>query len=120
MTEGMSQAVDYRARSRTGPKGPSPRAASRALYAAVVTMIASMVAISLFFGGAGAFWGPVNDLFVVATVLLLLPAMAVLYRLAGGRAGTWFKILTVAAAAGVLLIAVGQLALVAGLITLDA
>ncbi len=93
--------------------------ASRSLYLAVVTLVGSMVAISLFFGGAGAFWGPVNDLLVVATVLLLLPAMAVLPGLARERVGRWFGLVSVAAAMGVAVIAAGQLALVAGLITLD-
>ncbi len=98
---------------------PSPRTASRALYLSVVTMVASMVAISLFFGGAGAFWGPVNDLLVVATVLLLLPARAARPGLAREHVGRWLLVLSVAAAIGVAVVAVGQLALVAGLITLE-
>ncbi len=97
----------------------TPRLASRALYSAAVTLVASMIAISLFFGGAGAFWGPVNDLLVVATVLLLLPAVAVLPGLVRPAVGSWFTVLSVAAAVGVAVIATGQVALVAGLITLD-
>jgi hypothetical protein len=94
--------------------------AARSLYLASGTTVASMVAISLFFAGAGGFWGPVNDLLVVATVLLLLPTMAVLVRLDGDRPGRWFRLVTLAAAGGVVVIALGQLALVVGLITLDA
>lgn len=97
----------------------STRIAARALYLAAVTLVASMVAISLFFSGAGAFWGPVNDLLVVATVSLLLPAMTVLATLVGASVGRWFTLVSAAAALGAVVIAVGQLALVFGLITLD-
>ncbi len=117
MTDGLAPAVVHP--SSAPSTSLSPRTASLALYAAVVTMVSSMVAISLFFGGAGAFWGPVNDLLVVATVLLLLPALIVVRGLARGYVGSWFTGLTVAAVIGVLVIAAGQLALVAGLITLD-
>lgn len=119
MVDAFSPAADPTAGATAGIGWPSARTAARALYAAAVTMAASMVAISLFFAGAGAFWGPVNDLLVVATVLLLLPAMAVLPRLARPVAGRWFGAISLAAAAGVMVIASGQLALVAGLITLD-
>ena len=119
MTDGLNQAVEQQAGTRTGAPAVSPRTASRALYASVVIMVGSMIAISLFFGGFGAFWGPVNDVLVVATVLLLLPAMAVVQRLARGSVGAWFTVLTVAAALGAVVLSIGQLALVAGLITLD-
>ena len=119
MADVLTPAAGTPTDATTDTTWPSPGTASRALYIAAVTLVASMVAISLFFGGAGAFWGPVNDLLVVATVLLLLPAMAILPRLVGEGEGRWLRLVSVLAIAGVLVIAVGQLALVAGLITLD-
>ncbi len=118
MADAISPAANPPTRSAAATWS-SPRVAARALYAAGVTMVASMVAISLFFGGAGALWGPVNDLLVVATVLLLLPAMAALPRLADHAVGRWFTLVSLAAALGVVVIAIGQLALVARLIPLD-
>jgi hypothetical protein len=87
--------------------------------AAIVALIISGVTIALFFGGAGSFWGPVNDVFTALTaILLILPILAVL-RLAPDDIGPWFGVLSVAATLGALLIAVGQLLLVAGVISLD-
>ena len=88
--------------------------------AAVATLLASGVTIALFFGGAGAFWGPLNDLFTALTMILLLPVMLAVLRLAPDDIGPWFAILTFAAVAGILLGAAGQLLLVAGGISLQA
>lgn len=88
--------------------------------AAIVALIVSGVTIALFFGGAGTFWGPINDLFVALTaILLILPIVAAL-RLAPDDIGPWFVVLSVTAVIGALLIAVGQLLLVAGAINLEA
>jgi hypothetical protein len=119
MADVFSPTAADRPGADAGAAWPSPRIAARGLYASSVTMVASMVAISLFFGGAGAIWGPINDLLVVATVLLLLPAVAVLPRLVGPVTARWFTLVSMAAAVGIAVIATGQLALVAGLITLD-
>lgn len=105
--------------ARRGSSRLDAGTASRGLYLAVATLVGSMLAISLFFAGAGAYWGPVNDVLVVATVLLLLPAMAVLPALARPEVGRWFGLVSMASGIGVGVIAAGQLALVAGLVTLE-
>lgn len=94
-------------------------AASLSATAAIVTLVISAITIALFFGGAGAFWGPINDVFVAfTTLLLILPILAVL-RLVSGQVGAWFAILSVAAIGGAIVIAVGQLSLVARAISLQ-
>ncbi|MEX1156804.1 MAG: hypothetical protein WED12_06505 [Chloroflexota bacterium] len=96
------------------------RAAGYSAYAAIATLVVAAVTIGLFFGGAGQFWGPVNDVFVsLTTLLLILPVLAILL-LAGDHAGWWFSALSWLAIAGLLLVAVGQLLLVVGVISLNA
>src|SRR3990172_3837418 len=96
------------------------RAAGYSTYAAIATLIVAAITIVLFFGGAGQFWGPVNDVFVsLPTLLLILPVLAILL-LAGDHAGWWFSALSWLAIAGLLLVAVGQLLLVVGVISLNA
>lgn len=96
------------------------RAAGYSAYAAIATLVVAAVTIALFFGGAGQFWGPVNDVFVsLTTLLLILPVVAVLL-LAGDEAGWWFTAVSWLAIAGLLLVAVGQLLLVTGMISLNA
>lgn len=95
------------------------RAAGWASWVAIVPLVASAIALALFFGGAGQFWGPVNDVLISVTLLLLmLPVLAVLV-LVGDQAGTWFSVLTWLTLAGLLLAAAGQLLLVVGVITLE-
>lgn len=94
-------------------------AASLSLIAAIVTLVISAITIALFFGGAGAFWGPINDVFVAfTTLLLILPILAVL-RPASDQVGPWFTTLSVAAIGGAVVIAIGQLSLVARAISLQ-
>jgi hypothetical protein len=95
------------------------RAAAASTVVAIVALIAAGITIALFFGGAGSFWGPVNDLFVVVTALaLILPILAV-DRLAAANGVGWMRIVTVAAVLGALLIAIGQMLLVLGVIDLQ-
>jgi len=95
------------------------RAAGISSIVALVGLIVSGITIALFFGGAGAWWGPINDLAVAATlVALLLPVLAI-DRLALPSTGLWLRIVTVAALAGLTLAAVGQVALVLGVIDLQ-
>ncbi len=88
--------------------------------AAAGALVISAIALALFFGGAGSFWGPVNDVFVALFLLLLLPAVVAVWRLSPDDIGPWFGILSGAAILGVLVAASGQLLLVAGVISLDA
>lgn len=94
------------------------RVAGVSAAAAIPLLVISGIALALFFGGQGAFWGPVNDVFISLTMIaLLLPIIAV-DRLAGDCAA-WLRPVTVVAFAGCVLVAVGQFALVAGIISLQ-
>lgn len=88
--------------------------------AAAVTVVIAGVTLALFFGGAGAFWGPVNDVFVAITVLLLIPAIVAVTQLAPDDTRPWFTAVSVAAIGGAVVMAAGQLLLVAGVIGLNA
>jgi hypothetical protein len=95
------------------------RSAGSSALIGVVFLAAAAITIALFFGGAGQFWGPVNDVFVALLLLaIILPVLAV-DRLAGPGAQPWIRIVTVAALAGLTLGAVGQILLVAGVIDLQ-
>ena len=52
------------------------RLASMSSWAALVALVLSGIALALFFGGAGEFWGPVNDALIVITAIALLPVVA--------------------------------------------
>lgn len=94
-------------------------AAGASAVVALIALVISGIALALFFGGAGVFWGPVNDLFLVVTVLaLILPILAV-DRLAAQHGVGWMRFVSVIAIVGVVVIAVGQTALVLGFLSLD-
>ena len=95
------------------------RLAGPSTWVALVAFIASAVALGLFFGGAGQFWGPVNDAFIVVFVLAMIPAVLAVDRLAGVHAAPWTRIVTVAAIAGIVLMAVGQTLLIVGRLSLE-
>jgi hypothetical protein len=94
------------------------RAAGVSAAIAIPLLVISGIALALFFGGQGAFWGPVNDVFIaLTTIALLLPIVAV-DRLAGDVA-PWLRVVSILTALGCILVAAGQLALVAGIIDLN-
>lgn len=92
--------------------------AGLATFAALATLVLSAIALALFFGGAGRFWGPVNDVFIAATALLLIVPMAAIAHDHPGS-GTWYLAVTATAIAGAVVVAIGQLLLVAGAIGLQ-
>lgn len=94
--------------------------AAGSALAAIGALLIAGVTIALFFGGAGDFWGPVNDLFTALALLLLVPVMLAVLRLAPDDIGPWFAIITYLAIAGVLVGAAGQIVLVLGGISLQA
>jgi hypothetical protein len=95
------------------------RLAGLSSWVSLVALVLSGIALALFFGGAGDFWGPVNDALIVATAIaLILPVLAVA-RLAGDRSAPWVLVVSVAAVAGLVLIAVGQTLLIVGRLSLD-
>lgn len=95
------------------------RLASLSSWIALVALVLSGIVLALFFGGAGEFWGPVNDAFIVVTAIgLILPVVAV-SRLAADQGAPWVTIVTIVALAGLVLIAVGQALLIVGRLSLD-
>lgn len=95
------------------------RVAGRCLRWATVTLAVSGVSLGLFFGGAGAIFGPINDLTTAATLLLIVPGALAVRRLARGRVGGWFTGLTLLTVAGIGVAAGGLLLLVARVIGLN-
>ncbi len=94
------------------------RAAGLSAALAIPLLIVSGIALALFFGGQGAFWGPVNDVFLALTCLALLLPIVAVDRLAGDSA-SWMRWVSIVAFAGCVLVAVGQVALVLGIIDLQ-
>lgn len=95
------------------------RLAGLCLRWATATLTAAAVAIGLFFGGAGGVFGPINDVTTAATLLLFVPGVLAVARLARGRAGSWFAGLSYLTVAGLAVAVSGLVALVAGVITLN-
>jgi hypothetical protein len=101
-------------------ESPRPfRLAGQCLRWATVTLAAAGVSLALFFGGAGAVFGPINDLTTAATLLLIVPGALATRRLARGRIGGWYSALTLLTVAGIGVAASGLVLLVARVITLD-
>ena len=95
------------------------RLASSSTWVALVALVLSAIALALFFGGAGEVWGPVNDAFIVVAVLAMIPAVLAVDRMAGGHGAPWTRIVTIAAIAGIALMAAGQTLLIVGRLSLD-
>ena len=95
------------------------RGAGLSAVVALVAFVVSAIALGLFFGGAGEVFGPVNDVAISVTLLALILPMLAVDRLAGADAWPWLRIVTVAAIAGAVVGALGQLLLVVGVIDLD-
>jgi len=93
--------------------------AGTSALAAIATFLVAAITIALFFGGAGSFWGPVNDVFVAVTVLLLIPVIIAVLRLGPDDIGPWFTIVCWVAVLGAAVIAVVQLLLVLGAVSLE-
>ncbi len=96
------------------------RYAAVSAWLAIPALVLSVVFVAMFFGGAGGLYGSLNDLFVAVTaILLILPARSLL-DITRGTGGRWFEVVTWAAIAGMVVIAVGQLLLIGRVISLDA
>jgi hypothetical protein len=94
-------------------------AAGASAVVALIALVISGITLALFFGGAGAFWGPVNDMFIVVTVLALILPMLAVDRLAAEAGIGWVRLVTIVAVLGAILIAIGQTALVLGFLSLQ-
>jgi hypothetical protein len=94
------------------------RVAGFSAAAAIPALFLAAVALALFFGGAGERWGPVNDVLVALTLLLLILPVVALPVVLDNPEG-WFVALSYVAVAGLVVAAIGQLLLVAGVIGLN-
>lgn len=92
------------------------RLAPRATWAAIGTLVASTASLALFFAGAGGVFGPINDLLLAATFVLLVPAVLAVGHLPG--APSWLRRLGAFALGGMAILVVGNILLVAGLVPL--
>lgn len=96
------------------------RFAAISAFLAVPALLLSALFLALFFGGAGDFFGPLNDFFVVVTLALLLWPAKTLMTIVGATGGRWFRVLTRLVFIGLGLAMAGQLLLIAGVISLEA
>jgi hypothetical protein len=95
------------------------RLASMSTWIALVALVLSGIALALFFAGAGAFWGPMNDALIVVTVIALIPTALAVLRMAGDHGTPWVALVSLLTIAGLVLIAVGQTLLIVGRLSLD-
>jgi len=95
------------------------RLASWSTWISIVTLIVSGIALAIFFAGPGEPFGSINDAAIAVTLILLIPAVLAVDRLAGARFAPMVRIMTIAAIAGIVLAAAGQLLLIARIITLE-
>lgn len=84
---------------------------------AVVTLVLSGIALALFFGGMGSVFGPINDVLLGITFVLLVPALLATRRLAERG---WFSAVALVGVAGIVELVIGQVLLVTGVISLQA
>jgi hypothetical protein len=98
------------------------RVAGYGALGAIATLVVSGVALAIFFSDteALAVFGPINDITTAATILLLVPAVLAVRRLARGRVGSWFSVLSMVTLAGMALAAGGLVLLVVRVIDLEA
>lgn len=121
MSDGVATAMSMgRDRARGGAASTMLRAAGYCAMAAVATLVASGIALALYFGGVHPVFGPVNDLFTALTLLLMVPVVLAVRQLAEGSLGPWFGWLSVATIVGLVVAAAGFVLLVAGVIDLQA
>ncbi len=108
--------TDY---AHTSSSSPSRSRAGTAALAAAVTLLLSGIALALFFGGFGYIFGPVNDVLLGLTFVLLVPAILEVRLLSSSTVGSWFSWLSYAAIAGIVVLVIGQVALVTRMISLQ-
>jgi hypothetical protein len=95
------------------------RLASWSTWVSLVALVISGVALAIFFAGPGEPFGSINDAFIALALVALIPAVLAVDRLAGSHGAPIVRIATVAAIAGIVLAAVGQVLLILRVITLE-
>lgn len=96
----------------------APSSAGRLALAAAVTLVLSGIALALFFSNVAYIFGPINDVLLGLTFMLVVPAILAVRRLAVDVTGSWFTWLSYAAVAGIVLLVAGQILLVTRLMSL--
>jgi hypothetical protein len=99
--------------------GALVRVAGYGALGAIATLVVAGVALAIFFSDteALAVFGPINDIFTAATLILIVPAVIVVWRTA--VAGQWFGPLSAVTVGGMLLAAAGLVLLVVRVIDLQ-
>ncbi len=95
------------------------RLASWSTWVSIATLVIAGIALAIFFAGPGEPFGSINDAAIAITLLLLIPAVLAVDRLADERWAPMVRIVTVAAIAGIALAAIGQLLLIVRVVTLE-
>ncbi len=95
------------------------RAAGYAAFAIIPTLIASGLALWLFFAGAGGIFGDLNDLLTAVCLLLLALPVVAITALTSGSVGSWFAVVSWLAVAGIGVAGAGQVLLVLRAISLE-
>jgi hypothetical protein len=95
------------------------RLASWSTWLSLVALVISGIALAIFFAGPGEPFGSINDAFIALALVALIPAVLAVDRLAGSHGSPIVRIATIAVIAGIVLAAVGQLLLIARVITLE-
>ena len=95
------------------------RLASWSTVWSAIALVVSAVALAIFFAGPGEPFGSINDAFIALALVALMPAVLAVDRLAGAHLAPFVRIVTIAAIAGMLLAATGQVLLILRVITLE-
>lgn len=95
------------------------RLATWSTWLSLVTLVISGVALVIFFTGLGEPFGSINDACVAIALIALVPAILAVDRLAADHFSPWVRIVTIAAVAGIVLAAVGNVLLILRVITLQ-
>ncbi len=95
------------------------RLASWSTWVSIVTLVIAGITLAIFFAGPGEPFGSINDAAFALTLILLIPAVLAVDRLAGERFAPMVRIVTIAAIGGIMLAAIGQLLLIVRVITLE-
>lgn len=113
------------------PVGPRRAAAGRSMallrvagygaMGAIATLVVAGVALGIFFSDTEAFavFGPINDVTTAATLMLMVPAVAVLHRLIRDGEVNWYRYLSAITIAGMVVAAAGLLLLVVRVVDLE-
>jgi hypothetical protein len=93
--------------------------AAYSTFAAAISMLLGGLFLLLFFAGAGGFFGPLNDLFTLLFLVLLLPAVVVTHLVTTQNVGVWSLVVLGLGIIGITIAASSPLLLLLGVIRLE-